>query len=302
MLTVPESVLERFRAFSLYNSPYSAHDDGSAIDCYPGPDRSSTATHAPSPVAGTVVAIEQVRAPSKPYAPPHDYLIAIDTGGVVVGPDFRTEDGSAPIARILHVDPTVSVGDRVAAGDDLGDPIRAGFFAPWVGHHLHVGFRHTDDDILRAAGSRPLRPGVDVEPVAWDGTGTVVETGDTYAVLDQPRHPDPGECFAGIGATLELDDGTEESVALDGGLAHYDHGGILPECDRPTGASVSILSEQIGTTTSRSIEWSQPTVSVNGTPIEGLSFAAVRDDLGAKLICPELSLSVGERVRVDVEV
>ncbi|GAB3682618.1 hypothetical protein GCM10028857_08820 [Salinarchaeum chitinilyticum] len=317
MLTVPESVLERFRAFSLYNSPFRAHDDGRAIDLYPaartptdstsnatdrGDDqREDVATSAPSPVAGEVVAIDRVRAPSKPYAAEHDYVLGIDTGATAA-PTVRCDDGTPPIARILHVDPAVSVGDRVAVGDDLGEPIRAGFFAPWVGRHLHLGFRRPDDGLLRAAGSLRVETAVDVTSVAWDGTGTVVETGATYAVLDRPRHPDPGNCFAGIRANVAVTDGSSVLAPLDGGLPHYDRGGVAPDERARDGATVSLLGTPIGALTDgRTVEWHDPTVTANGTPIEGLSLAAAREALGAKLICPDLSLSVGDEVRVRIE-
>jgi len=299
MIVVPEPVLERFRAFSLYNSPYRAHDDGSAIDLYPE-------AGAPSPVAGEVVAIERVRAPPKPYAPEHDYLLAIDTGATGDGSAYSTEDDEPAIARILHVDPSVEIGDRVAVGDPLGTTIRAGFFAPWVDDHLHLGFRRPGDDLVRASGSLPLTAGVDVDPVAWDGTGTVVETGETYAVLDRPRHPAPGERFAAIGATHgEGEDGPID-VPLDGGLPHYDHGGILARQETgqnaaETATPVELLGARVGTATGRTVAWDGPTVTVDGTPIDGLSLAVARNDVGAKLICPALALSVGDEVCVRIE-
>jgi hypothetical protein len=298
MPTVPTSVLERFRAFSLYNSPYRAHDTGSAIDCYPGVDAEPAA---PSPVAGEVVAVERVRAPPKSYAPEHDYLLAIDTGATEDGRTDRTEEGDAPVARILHVDPSdgygPSVGDRVEIGDPLGEPIRAGFFAPWVDRHLHLGFRRPGDDVRRAAGSLPISPGVAVEPVPWDGTGTVVETAETYAVLDRPRHPAPGERFASIAVTL---DGAG-LAPIDGGLPHYEHGGVFGRADSDRSGALSLLGEQVGVATGRTVAWSDPTVTVDGTPIEGLSFAAARDECGAKLICPDLALSVGDEVSVAID-
>jgi len=317
MITVPESVLERFRAFSLYNSPYRAHDDGSAIDLYPASEgESASDPAAPSPVAGEVVAIERVRAPPKPYAPEHDFLLAIDTRRADGPPLYRTDDGEAAIARILHVDPTVDegvdVGDQVTVGDALGEPIRAGFFAPWVGHHIHLGFRDRDASVRRAAGSLPVSPGTAVEAVPWDGRGTVVETADTYVVLDRPHHPDPGERFAAIAGKLGSDSGdSERTVPVDGGLPHYEHGGVLFDRtdDRERNGderAISVLDERIGSVTHRTAAWDDPTVVVeregrDPTPVEGLSLAASRTELGAKLICPELSLAVGEAVQVRIQ-
>jgi len=43
------------------------------------------------------------------------------------------------------------------------------------------------------------------------------------------------------------------------------------------------------------------TVTANGEPITGLSLCCARDEeFGAKLICPERSFAVGDRIRVRV--
>ena len=85
MVTVPASTLANYRRFSLYNSPYAAHDHGCAIDLYPEDNRGL------SPVAGEVVDTRTVRVPDRPYAVAEDHLLLIDTGECV--------------ARVLHVDP-----------------------------------------------------------------------------------------------------------------------------------------------------------------------------------------------------
>ncbi|MDX1745016.1 MAG: hypothetical protein R3324_03685, partial [Halobacteriales archaeon] len=202
---VPARTLARFEAFSLFNSPYPAHDTGCAIDLYPGGGREAVA---PSPVAGTVTTTRTVRAPPKSYAATEDYLTVIDTGD--------------RLARILHVRPTVESGDTVQVGDPLGRLVRSGYFAPWVDNHVHLGFRPADGDALRASGSLPVTVGVDVTAVPWDGGGIVVETAETFIRLDTPTHPHPGDGFAGIAAGPSASNG-----ALDGGLPHYDGGGRL---------------------------------------------------------------------------
>ncbi|MFB6154054.1 MAG: hypothetical protein ABEJ27_07365 [Halodesulfurarchaeum sp.] len=200
MVAVPADVVGQYPRFTLYNSPYRAHRRGRAIDLYPSGD------HAPSPVAGTVERSRRLSCPDRPYAAAHDHLLVIDTGSL--------------LARVLHVRPAVEVGEAVSVGQDLGQLVRSGYFARWVDNHLHLGFRDPEDDPLRASGSLPLTVDVPIEAVSWDGTGRVVETGDTYAVLDSPTHPRPGATYAAIAD----DTGT---VALDGGLPHYDGGGAI---------------------------------------------------------------------------
>lgn len=278
---LPGAALAPYPRFSLYNSPYAAHDAGCAVDLYPGDER------AYSPVSGDVVGTKTVRAPPKPYAPEHDHLV------VVACDDDSPGDTPGLLARCMHVDPAVDVGDEVAVGDDLGPLVRAGFFAPWVDRHLHVGFRPPDADPYRATGSLRLDLGVDPRPLAWDGTGTVAEAGDTYALLDAPAHPDPGAVYAGIGGAGP---GGRRGV-LDGGLRHYDGGGFL---DGPDG-DVSLLGTTVGTVTDRTVAWRDIGVYADDRRITGISLFCARDDgFGAKLICPDADIAVGESVTVSL--
>lgn len=315
-VTLGADVLSRYERFSLYNSPYPAHDEGCAIDCYPGTLDDGRTTAAPSPVGGEVLATRTVRAPPKPYAPDHDHLIVVDCDDPASVTDH--------VARILHVDPAVEAGDRVAVGDDLGTLVRAGFFAPWVDNHLHVGFRTAGQNPYRASGSVRIDLGIAVRPLAWDGTGTVAATGETYAVLDSPAHPDPGEEFVGVRAdggepsseersssgrsseqSPREDEARRSSSArrsdgggvLDGGLPHYDGGGLLGGADGP----VRLVGERIGVADGRNVTWDDVVVTANGDPVTGLSLFCARDaGFGAKVICPERSFAIGDRVRVGV--
>lgn len=271
VITLPESVVTRYRAFSLYNSPYRAHETGRAIDLYPDRDRA-----VPSPVAGRVVDVRTVRAPPRPYAAATDHLIAVET--------------DAHVARILHVDPTVEVGETIAVGDPIGDTVRSGYFEPWVDDHLHLGFRPPGADVLRATGSVRVTVAADPEPVPWDGSGRVVERGRTYAVLDAPGHPAPGARFAGVAVGPR---------ALDGGLPHYPGGGVFPGVDGEAG--VRLLGERVGVAAGRTVAWDDVAIRVNDAPVTGLSLALNRDRLGVKLVSRDgLPIDVGGRVEVTV--
>lgn len=272
MVVLSRRVLSRYRLFSLYNSPYPAHTAGCAIDLYP-----ASGDGAPSPVAGEVTATRTVTAPGKSYAATNDHLIVIDTG-----------DGEAPVARLLHVDPAVGPGDEIAVGDDLGALVRSGYFAPWVDNHLHLGFRGRGDNPYRASGSYRIELPVAPIAVAWDGTGTVVERAATYVILDQPVHPEPGDRFAGIAAG---------SGVVDGGLPHYEGGGLLGG----TAGDVWLCGTQVGRATGRDITWTDVTVEANGTEITGLSLGCYRDRLGVKLVSWEgVPVAVGDQVEVSI--
>jgi len=277
VVSLGSDLLARYRRFSLYNSPFVAHDRGCAVDLYPDGDA------APSPVAGEVLDSREVRAPPKPYAADHDYLLLVDTGEY--------------IARLLHVDPRVEPGDSVAVGDPLGDLVRAGFFAPWVPNHVHLGFRPPDANPYRASGSLPISVDADVRPLPWDGTGTVVETGETWARLDAPAHPTPGSGFVG------LDGG---GAALDGGFPHYTGGGFLGRpVDAATGDAdshtVTVAGTEVGIAAGRTVTWHDCLVRANGQSVTGLALFCARDRFGVKLVGESVDLAAGESVTVSVE-
>lgn len=271
-VTLGREVISMYRRFTLYNSPYVAHRRGCAIDLYP---ESDAVPAAPSPVAGEVLDVRTVSGPSRPYAVDDDHLILVDTGDA--------------IGRVLHVEPAVEPGEVVAVGDSLGTTIRSGYFAPWVDNHIHLGFRDPGANRYRAAGSVPLAVDVDVQALPWDGTGTVVDTGDTYAVLDRPTHPAPGEGFVGVECA--------PGVALDGGCPHYAGGGAFPG----TTGAVELAGRRVGIARSRDVTWADLTIHANDRPITGVSLFFARDgDFGATLVCPDEPFDVGDDVEVDV--
>ena len=280
MITLPGDVVRGYPRFSLYNSPYPAHDAGHAIDLYPECNAGI------SPVSGVVRDTRTVGCPDRSYAVDHDHLIVID-----VDDEWANEAGVDRdlVARVLHVDPSVEPRDSVAVGDSLGPMIRSGFFGQWVDNHVHLGFRDADANPYRASGSLPVAVDVDVRPLAWDGTGVVREAGETYALLDAPDHPEPSAAYAAIAS----DDG----VSLDGGLTHYAGGGALGGAD----GTVSLFGAAVGEADSRTVSWHDVDVLANGSRITGLSLFASRDaSFGAKLVCPDTEFAVGEEVAVDV--
>lgn len=270
MVTLAETVLRRYERLSLYNSPYPAHDFGHAIDLYSGSDTDA----AISPVSGTVRSIETVRCPRRPYAAVKDHVLLIECGSYV--------------ARLLHVSPTVEVGEQVDIGDPLGTVIRSGFFAQWVDNHIHLGFRRPEQNLTRASGSLRIDIDVPVTGIGWDGQGTVVETGPTHIRLDSPSNS--GSEFAALAS--------DAGVPLDGGLIHYNGGGTL----KPTVGDVSLLGTAIGTSDGRNLSWNNVAVYANGRRASGLSLFVSQGTLGTKLLFHDgHDISVGETVDVMIE-
>ncbi|WP_123622526.1 hypothetical protein [Halorubrum sp. CSM-61] len=277
-VTLPASVFDRFRKFSRFNSPYPAHHEGCAIDLYPDGETGI------SPVAGVVRQTRTVGCPDRPYAADEDHLIVVE-----LDDDWCRRAGAEPgtLARILHVVPEVSPGDRVAVGDSLGPLTRSGFFGRWVDDHVHLGFRPPGANALRASGSLPVDVDVPVEPMRWGGTGTVAERGPTHVVLDAPTHPAPGRRFA----ALASDDG----VPLDGGLAHYAGGGAFDAL--ADGTALSLWGTRVGVARGRGVAWEPVDVLANGERVVGLSLFAARDGgFGAKIVCPDGRFELGESV------
>ena len=287
-VALPESLLARYRKFSLYNSPYPAHDRARAVDLYPDSNVGV------SPVAGEVLDTRTVGCPDREYAADHDHLIVIDEGDRV--------------ARVLHVEPAVEAGEEVAVGDPLGKMVRSGFFGRWVDNHVHLEFRERAKNPYRASGSLPLVADADVGPLAWDGTGTVVETGGSYAALDAPTAGGDASGTGDAGFTALADD---DGRPLDGGLSHYAGAGV-PGVRRDErdgngdGDPVSLLGMTVGTRVGRHVDWADVDVLANGERITGLSLfvAGPGAPAGAKLVTrPEAgdpTFAVGDEVRVEV--
>lgn len=277
-VTLASAVLDRYRRFSRFNSPYPAHDDGRAIDLYPDGETGL------SPVAGVVRETRTVGCPDRSYAADEDHLIVIE-----LDDGWCHRAGAAPgtVARILHVVPAVSAGDRVAVGDALGPLTRSGFFGRWVDDHVHLGFRPPGANAHRASGSLPVDVDVSTEPVRWNGTGVVVERGASHVVLDAPSHPDPGRRFAALAS--------DGGIPLDGGLAHYAGGGGFGGLAE--GAAVSLWGTRVGVASARGLAWEPVDVLANGERVVGLSLFAARDDgLGTKVVCPDRQFALGETV------
>ncbi|WP_410766351.1 hypothetical protein [Haloferax sp. DFSO60] len=294
MIGLPAALISRYERFSLYNSPYPAHDHRCAIDLYLDDPLAF------SPVAGVVRETRTVRAPNKSYAHDDEYLILIDVDTEATGLEWGradTDDGedgpddglSGLVARILHVEPTVESGDELDVGDPLGRLVRSGFFAPWVANHIHLGFRGADANHHRARGSLPLAVENDVTPLSWDGRGTVVETGETYVVLDEPIDRS-GSGFVGIAS--------DEGAVLDGGLAHYAAGGTLSAV--ADGTDLSLFGTPVGTVSDGDIPWADIDVLANGERVTGISLFASQIEFGAKVVCPDHEFVVGDELELSI--
>ena len=190
-LNIPENAW-----YSFFNSPYIGHRNGTAVDVYFS-DEPLLPTE-----SGKVVEIRKVRAP-KNLPQEKDYLIAIKIAGNTC-------------LKILHVLPSVKVGDKLDSGDYLGKMIISGFFMPWSSKHAHFELRSCSDRI-RARGGFLLTPIIHKKvPVTMKNIFTVIEKEEHFYWLSPKKTSNRGMTPFGTAHS-----------SVEGGIPHYRYGAIL---------------------------------------------------------------------------
>ncbi len=175
--------------YSFYNSPYVGHRAGTAVDVY----------FSSSPLMpveeGKVIEIRRVRPPQHVKGE-IDFVIVMEVGGICL--------------KILHVAPSIKVGERLVLGDEIGTQIISGFFMPWSTKHAHFELRPCNDRI-RARGAYPLIPVLyDNVPATCNSEFEVVQKEEHFYWLKPARTNEM--------AMTPLLSG---SLAVEGGIPHY---------------------------------------------------------------------------------
>jgi hypothetical protein len=283
---------------SFYNSPYYPHTSGTAVDIY---INSRSSDFAPSPIEGRVKKIYGFTPPKSKYFPVHEkeQLLILESRG------------DTPLyTRLLHVAPSVKVGDRVSVGDELGLLIRSGFFNFWTDSHIHVDVRGSGN-LIRAKGSLPIHPFLGGDEVP-DFKGNVFEglkvssVTEDYVLLKARNTLKLGR-FWGVACTVGNDTGL-----LDGGVPHYSCGGVY----LPRSHSVKVGEKvRLGETFIGQVERIHGNVAyfrgvplsvhVNQTRIRGLSlYLFLSDQKTIKLVLEEpmkMPLNRGEYVELSLQ-
>lgn len=220
--------------FSFFNSPYFAHQNCAGIDIYPNAWFNSVV---PSPVNGEVVEIREVnRFWRKDFkCSDKDYVLLL-----------RSLENENKIVKILHVKPTVKVGDNIYFGQKLGVFIRSGFFDFWTDPHIHVEVRNPEDPI-RAKGGCQISRTIEIDDNMdlvdlMSIKGTVVESKREYSLIVPEV-----EFKHGIPVYLV----NHEQIGLvDGGIPHYGFFGVHTNFTPKVGGQVKFLNKRIGLITS----------------------------------------------------
>lgn len=283
---------------SFYNSPYYSHKGGAAIDIYV-PRRSCD--FAPSPVEGRVKKIYGFKPPTPAFFPTQDRedLIILESKG-----------RPALYVRLLHIVPSVKVGDAVSVGDELGTLIRSGFFNFWTDLHIHVDVRG-NGNLVRAKGSLPLHP-ISSRNKALESRGDIFEGLEVFSVREDytlltARNTSRLGHFWGVGCTVG-----ETGGLLDGGIPHYSCGGVY----LPNSTSVHVGEKvRLGGTLLGTVERLNGTMAffrgepllihINDHRLRGLSLYLFLSNQQTIKIIPEkpmkLPFHTGESVDISIQ-
>jgi hypothetical protein len=283
---------------SFYNSPYYSHKGGAAIDIY---EPRNNSDFAPSPVAGRVKKIYGFKPPRPRFFPTRDEedLIILES------------KGTPPLyIRLLHIVPSVKVGDQVSVGDELGTLVRSGFFNFWTDLHVHVDVRG-DGNLVRAKGALPLHP-ISSQNKALEPRGDVLEDLEVFSVQDdytllKTRNLSRLGRFRGVGCTIG-----ETGGLLDGGIPHYSCGGVYV----PNSSSVHVGEKvRLGGTIIGTVERLDGTmvffrgepllIHINNHRLHGISLYLFLSDQNTIKLIPEKPMKLpfhpGESVDISIQ-
>ncbi|MBN2230958.1 MAG: hypothetical protein JW779_15340 [Candidatus Thorarchaeota archaeon] len=223
--------------FSFYNSPYTGHSLGTAVDIYP--KHQEWKGPVPSPVAGVVEEVRKMKMGQPKNFPTEDFDYAIG---------IRPENKCNDIVRIMHTEPSVKKGERIELGDDIGKALRSRYFNYWTGPHYHVEVL-PHQFFSRASKSHPLDLPFYFEERAISKNNMETEFLITAVtednVIGHPLDLDYSNINDLSGLSAVTDYGRTVGI-LDGGLSHYRHGGIIGGQDCVEGMSVGLFRNLVG--------------------------------------------------------
>ncbi len=250
---------------SLLNSPYYSHEHVAAIDLYP----TRIGTEVYSPLDGVVTGKRVVSSPR----PKHFHCSEREELLIV-----RPSQSEELIARVLHVDSSLGVGDRVEVGGLLGRLVRSGFFDFWTERHLHLEIRPLGNP-FRAKGSMELMPILEGDTIVGEPCGRcprlrVVRAVREYVLAEAFEGEVCMSPFEGFGCVVGGCVGI-----LDAGLPHYGFGGVVLRrgAGVRVGDEVLLWGVEVGkvSTVYEGVAFFKAYplgVEVNGCRIRGLSF------------------------------
>ncbi|TFG31359.1 hypothetical protein EU527_12660 [Candidatus Thorarchaeota archaeon] len=223
--------------FSFFNSPYTGHTLGSAVDIYP--NQLDWGYPVESPTTGRVIDIKKIRMGRE-----KEFSTAEYDFGIALQPEGFDND----IIRILHVQPTIRVGDSIHQGDPIGTTLRSRYFNYWTGPHYHVEIMK-GSSFKRSSQSYMLKMPFEYSPKKCNSTDSITEfeikSVSKDNIIGYPlgfNQTIIGD-FQGLSAIGQSGD---IIGLLDGGLSHYKHGGVIGLIDAEVETAVSLEKTPIG--------------------------------------------------------
>ncbi len=228
--------------FSYFNSPYVGHSLGTAIDIYPR--HQEWGGPVLSPVSGKVVKIRKMRMGKEKQFPTEDFDY-----GIAILPELATKDA----VRVMHCKPSIQEGEKIDLGDQIGRAVRSRYFNYWTGPHYHVEIMPLDS-FMRSTKSYPL----DI-PMGKQHHRAVDNESHMEFLITQVSD----DCAVGfpcanaysalgdlVGLSAKNESGSTIGI-IDGGLSHYQHGGVLGSKKTKEGELVNIGGLPVGRIASR---------------------------------------------------
>ena len=269
-----EILAKKDSLFSFYSSPYPAHRETKALDLSSGGERYDDMY---SPISGEIISIKKIPAPEFSKNLDDEYVTAI------------LPEGSDHALKIIHLEPSLKVGDYVEAGEKLGKLIRTEFFWKFNDPGIHMEIRKKED-LFRTGGGMRFESTVDGVEGETELTGTVTKRTDHYSII---KLSGSGTSGAITGLTCDVDG---KKAFLDCTHPWVDYGGVVGARE----GKVSVNGTAIGTATDSIIQYSNFQIYINDAMAECISSVLSLRKRAELKVIPAV-LQEGEKVKVELK-
>jgi len=269
-----EILAKKDSLFSFYSSPYPAHTETKALDLSSGGKRYDDMY---SPISGEIIAIKRIPAPEFSKNLDSEYVTAI------------LPEKSDYALKIIHLQPSLEVGDYVGAGEKIGRLIRTQFFWKFNDPGIHLEIRKKDD-LFRTSGGMEFEHVLGEVEGETEFDGVVTKRTDHYSIIELSGSGTSGDI---TGLVCNVDG---KNAFLDCTYPWVDYGGIVGASD----GAVFVNGTKIGNASGNIIQYSNFNVYVNDIKAECISSVLSLKKKAEIKIIPTV-LKEGEKVSIEVK-
>ncbi|HEX55394.1 MAG TPA: hypothetical protein ENF49_04615 [Candidatus Altiarchaeales archaeon] len=259
--------------YSFYSSPYPAHPNHSAVDITTGGKRYDEIF---SPVSGVIVDIKKIDAPK--------FSKNLDPEFITI---IRYNDEYS--FKIIHMKPTLEIGDYVSAGDTIGELIRTEYFSRINDLGIHIEIRK-NNDLYRALGGMPLKPIVSEIRGETELVGRISESNEKYSIVKIEKS---GASEQIRGLTCKVNG---RNAFLDFGYPYLEYGGVIGARN----GNVLLNNIKIGISRENIIKFNKFHVYANDLRVESITSVLSLKDKAEIKITPSI-FERGERVEFKIK-